>query len=267
MDSDSKTPATAVESPRPDHSIAHSEALAAAELRNRQRPAPELTATQLLAQQSRKQVFRRLIDPGILRPNSKEQALTSLKTLLTICENLLREPDNPKYQQFKPTNNIIKKNLVDPKGALEYAIELGFRPEVVKFQPWYTFNPRRIEDLRIGTVILQEALTLEREKQERASRSKVDEKAVAQAIAEKVKLAFIDDRLSKQSHDAREKQLREARATRAAAVKQNPPPPTLAPEPEGQPMPGSGHVLSTASNPMDDEEDEDDNDEAANLSD
>ena len=42
-----------------------------------------------------------------------------------IAENLLREPDNPKYQQFKPTNTIIKRDLVDPKGALEFAIEVS----------------------------------------------------------------------------------------------------------------------------------------------
>jgi PUB domain len=48
-----------------------------------------------------------------------------LQTLLTISENLLREPDNPKFQQFKPTNNIVKRDLVDPKGTLEYAIEVS----------------------------------------------------------------------------------------------------------------------------------------------
>ncbi|KAI0306981.1 hypothetical protein B0F90DRAFT_1684033 [Multifurca ochricompacta] len=74
--------------------------------------------------------FRRLVDPGIMRPNSKEVALRSLRTLSTIAENLLREPDNPKFRQFKPTNTIIKRDLVDPKGALEYAVEMGFRAEV-----------------------------------------------------------------------------------------------------------------------------------------
>lgn len=44
------------------------------------------------------------------------------QTLSQIAENLLREPDNPKFRQFKPTNTIIKRDLVDPKGALEYAV-------------------------------------------------------------------------------------------------------------------------------------------------
>jgi len=34
----------------------------------------------------KRQAFRRLIDPGILRPNSKEAALTSLKASSVPCE-------------------------------------------------------------------------------------------------------------------------------------------------------------------------------------
>lgn len=47
------------------------------------------------------------------------------QTLLTISENLLREPENPKFQQFKATNDTIKRRLIDPKGALEYAIAVS----------------------------------------------------------------------------------------------------------------------------------------------
>ena len=45
-----------------------------------------------------------------------------------IAENLLREPDNPKFRQFKPTNMIIKRDLVGPKGALEYAVAVRRTP-------------------------------------------------------------------------------------------------------------------------------------------
>jgi hypothetical protein len=48
--------------------------------------------------------------------------LSPVQTLSTIAENLLRDPDNPKFRQFKPTNTIIKRDLVDPKGTLEYAV-------------------------------------------------------------------------------------------------------------------------------------------------
>jgi hypothetical protein len=46
--------------------------------------------------------------------------------LSTISNNLLKEPDNEKFKRFKPTNPLIKKNLVDVKGALEYAIAVKY---------------------------------------------------------------------------------------------------------------------------------------------
>jgi hypothetical protein len=49
--------------------------------------------------------------------------LTYQQTLLTISENLIREPNIEKYQRFKPTNSVIKRDLMDPKGTLEYARE------------------------------------------------------------------------------------------------------------------------------------------------
>lgn len=50
----------------------------AAELRTHQ-AAPQLTAAQKAVEYEKRQKFRRLLDPGITRPNSKEQALNSLR--------------------------------------------------------------------------------------------------------------------------------------------------------------------------------------------
>ncbi|KAG6333770.1 hypothetical protein ID866_5318 [Astraeus odoratus] len=100
-----------------------SQTLAAAVLRRSENSSATLSSTQ---EYEKRQEFRRLIDPGIFRPNSKETGLASLETLSTIAENLLREPDNPKFQQFKPTNDLIRRRLVEPKGALEYAIKAGY---------------------------------------------------------------------------------------------------------------------------------------------
>ncbi|KAG7449173.1 uncharacterized protein BT62DRAFT_929155 [Guyanagaster necrorhizus] len=229
-----------------------SNALREAAERRAQQQSSQRSTAQLAAEHERRQTFRRLVDPGIIRPNSKEQAMASIETLLTISKNLLREPENPKFQQFKPTNGIIKRNLMDPKGALEYAIELGFRPEVKNFQPFYTFNPRHMDSLRIGSAILKEAFDLETEKQQRAARAKKEEKAVAAAAANKVKLAFMDDRKTKLDADQREKALREARLAAAAAARGSEPSKSPEPSPSKQIMPGSGHVLGFDMLPEDD---------------
>ncbi|KAF9057603.1 hypothetical protein BJ165DRAFT_1421752 [Panaeolus papilionaceus] len=216
---------------------------AAAERRLRQdEQSRGLTAAQMAAQHDKRQLFRRLIDPGIVRPNPKEQASRSLKILLTISENLIKEPGNPKYQKFKPTNSIIKRDLVEPKGALEYAIEMGFRPEVENFQPFYVFNPRRIEDLKIGAAMLKEYVDLETEKEERRALAKKNEKAAKEAAAERVKLAFMDDRQTKQMRDEMEKVTRDARIARAQAAAASSSRASMSPVPD-ELMPGSGHLL------------------------
>ncbi|KAF9534289.1 hypothetical protein CPB83DRAFT_889289 [Crepidotus variabilis] len=215
---------------------------AAAERRVRQ-TVPQKTAAQLAAEHERRQKFRRMVDPGITRPNAHEQAMRSLRILLTISGNLITDPNNEKYQRFKPTNSIIKRDLMDPKGTVEYAREMGFHPQVIDFQPFYIFNSKFMEDLKIGNEILKDYLALIDEKESRAAIAKKNEKAAKEAAAERVKLAFMDDRKIKLMRDEMERENREGRAARqaqealAAANRQSPPPPEL-------PMPGSGHLLS-----------------------
>lgn len=42
-----------------------------------------------------------------------------------MAENILREPENPKYHTFKHENDTIKRRLIQPKGALEYALAVS----------------------------------------------------------------------------------------------------------------------------------------------
>jgi hypothetical protein len=58
--------------------------------------------------------------------------------------------------------------------------------KVVDFQPYYVFNKRHMSDLRIGATILQEHVDLETTKREQAEKSKREEKAAAEAAANKV---------------------------------------------------------------------------------
>jgi len=225
------------ESPPPKPN-ANADLLAAAAEKRAQSSSSSGTLTSIQEYEKR-QNFRRLIDPGILRPNSKETATASLKTLLTISENLLREPSNPKFQQFKTTNDTIKRRLIEPKGALEYAIALGFQPEVQDFQPYYCFNARKIADLHIGAAILKEAIELDTQKQKRLERSRREEKAAAAAVANNVKLAFLDDRKTKMRQDQRDRERREAHAAAAARGEAR----SLTPETLPRTMPGSGHLL------------------------
>lgn len=62
---------------------------------------------------------------------------------------------------------------------------LSYLLQVKDFQPYYSFNPRRMHQLRIGADMLREALTLVSEREARAAQAKKNEKAVAEAAAEK----------------------------------------------------------------------------------
>jgi len=173
--------------------------------------------------------FRRLVDPGIMRPNSKEAALNSLRTLSTIAENLLREPNNPKFRQFKPTNTRIKRDIVDPKGSLEFAVAMGFRPEVDRFQPYYTFNDKYVSDLRIGATILREALQTAGKEEDEGLKVRMA-KAEEEIRIKRAKEAFLDDRKAQALRAERERKIRSQEAMAQARS------PTRSPT--GSPIPG-----------------------------
>jgi len=164
--------------------------------------------------------FRRLIDPGIMRPNSKDVALRSLHTLSTIAENLLREPDNAKFHQFKTTNTIIKRDIVDPKGALEYAVAMGFRPEVERFQPYYSFNSKHMADLRIGATILREALQTAGKEEDEGLKVRMA-KAEEELRIKRAKEAFMEDRKAQALRTQRERNIRSQEGTTHQPLRQS----------------------------------------------
>ncbi|KIK68129.1 hypothetical protein GYMLUDRAFT_155580 [Collybiopsis luxurians FD-317 M1] len=169
------------------------------------------SSAEMAAEHAKRQKFRRLIDPGILRPNPEPQASESLKEsfiIYKLADNLLREPENPKFQRIKTTNSQVTKYIVNPKGTVE------FLREVV--QPYYSFNPTRISDLKIGTAMLKETLDLLEEKKARTTTSKQTVAEARAEVVEKVHLQFMEDRRAKMEVDEREKQLRQARAEIAA---------------------------------------------------
>lgn len=51
------------------------------------------------------------------------------------------------------------------------------------FQPSYAFNPRHLEDLRVGNAILKERLDLEEEKDKKSTVRKETEKERKEAVA------------------------------------------------------------------------------------
>ncbi|KAG8218875.1 hypothetical protein J3R82DRAFT_4554 [Butyriboletus roseoflavus] len=165
-----------------------------------------------------------------------------------MAENILREPENPRYHTFKHENDTIKRRLIQPKGALEYALALGFRPKVMNLQSYYMFNPNKMVDLRTGAAMLREAIDRETEKEEQLQRNRQQQKVAAAAVAQNIKLAILDDRMRKMVRDERERELREARGSvqgseGASAARASSP----SSDQSSNPMPGLGHTLTSVS--------------------
>lgn len=90
-----------------------------------------------------RQEFRRLLDPGILRNNDKKDAAESLRVrnpaddcdndrfttlgltirlqvLNKITENILKNPDVPKYRKLDPTKRMMNLHIMSKKGTVEF---------------------------------------------------------------------------------------------------------------------------------------------------
>jgi hypothetical protein len=68
-----------------------------------------------------------------------------------------------------------------------YAIALGFAPEIRDFQPFYVWQARAHDKLRIGADILREAVALDTDKRERSERARKLEKEAADAVKRNVR--------------------------------------------------------------------------------
>ncbi|KAG8688552.1 hypothetical protein FRC08_011375 [Ceratobasidium sp. 394] len=92
---------------------------------NRPKTYNEEESAELRYEQERpvRQKFRRLADPGIVRDNTEADTKKAFEILLKLSQNLLSDPENPKFREFKSTNATIQRALINPKGAIEYAIE------------------------------------------------------------------------------------------------------------------------------------------------
>ncbi|KDQ21045.1 hypothetical protein BOTBODRAFT_169708 [Botryobasidium botryosum FD-172 SS1] len=155
-----------------------------------------------------RQTFRRLCFVGIERANDASTTNATVKTLLTLADNILKNPGEEKYQSFKTTNGLIKRTLVEVKGGLEYAQALGFRADVQNFQPFYKFKPteKHLTSLRIGANVLREFADREAAKEE-AGKGKKESVQEAQARQRRnALLAFEDDRRQRMLRDRLEKE-------------------------------------------------------------
>ncbi|EPT03799.1 hypothetical protein FOMPIDRAFT_1046829 [Fomitopsis schrenkii] len=203
---------------------------------------------------TRRQELRKMIDRGILERNALEVALRALKTMKRIAENIVKDPKNNDYKQIKRHGKTFMRNVVEPKGALDFLVEasiarpflpsisifsLGFREKAIDYNTLLVFHQKYITDLKLGLTLLNEAIEREEPKREREERAIELAKAEEIAAKEKAMKHFMDDRKTVQQRVVRETV---GHARRQGSV----PPP--APTTHGvcvQPFNGTGHTLGS----------------------
>lgn len=161
------------------------------------------------ADHPQRQEFRRMLDPGILRNNDKD-AVMSLRVLNEITENILKNPDEPKYRRLKTTSDRMNRHIMSRNGTVEFLQKMGFREKTVEFVPMLVFNPERMEDLRTGAKCLEEVMQNQVRAVEDVEHERRQEIANQQAAKTKVRKKIYEDRLAVAARVEREKSARES---------------------------------------------------------
>ena len=62
----------------------------------------------------------------MLFENPANEALSAAEVLLKVANNILNNPENPKYRTLKVGNAIVSTKLLPVSGAMECLFEMGF---------------------------------------------------------------------------------------------------------------------------------------------
>eukprot|EP00316_Scyphosphaera_apsteinii_P016504 CAMPEP_0119313780 /NCGR_PEP_ID=MMETSP1333-20130426/30374_1 /TAXON_ID=418940 /ORGANISM="Scyphosphaera apsteinii, Strain RCC1455" /LENGTH=190 /DNA_ID=CAMNT_0007318715 /DNA_START=29 /DNA_END=598 /DNA_ORIENTATION=+ len=90
------------------------------------------TAEEFAVADARKLVLRAL-DTKVSQQETSS-ALQAVRLALKLVGNIVDHPTEPKYQQFKSSNQAISVKLLRVPGMTELLVAAGFRTKVVEFQ-------------------------------------------------------------------------------------------------------------------------------------
>lgn len=66
------------------------------------------------------------MDLTLLKQNSGEKLLEGVQILIKLLENIVREPDNPKFRTINLENKIIKNKLFSLDRIVQFLETIGF---------------------------------------------------------------------------------------------------------------------------------------------
>ena len=78
--------------------------------------------------------------------NAPSLQRSAVDTLLTLVQNVLREPGNEKFRRLRATNELFKTRVLAAKGADEFLSSLGFRSQTLDFVRFLVLDDAHFND-------------------------------------------------------------------------------------------------------------------------
>ncbi|KAF8907412.1 hypothetical protein CPB85DRAFT_840181 [Mucidula mucida] len=170
-----------------------------------------------------RQRIRKMIDIDVLgmvgsHPASKD-GVESLKTLLALARGILDNPHDATKRRIRLNNNAVKKRILQPKGVLQLAIEMGFcRETVEEMQAIRVFEASNLAHLETCAHLINEAIIREqlRPDEHLVLKGKLEEQ---QDIRRQTMQRVMDDRKSVQARfGSRQRSIYVPTSTRTSQV-------------------------------------------------
>ena len=134
-----------------------------------------------------RKLVARALDTKVSQQDSAT-AMAAIELLLKLANNIIANPDEPKYRQFRSNNPKIRQAILRCPGGQDVLLALGFRTKVVEFEEHWVADetPVLIRTLAESVVVLQNYRDLEQIKIDRLA--KVREQKLAGANDERQKI-------------------------------------------------------------------------------
>ncbi|CAG8491342.1 7423_t:CDS:2 [Paraglomus brasilianum] len=122
-------------------------------------------------------------------------ASNCVKILQKVVDNILSNPDVPKYRSLPSENARLRRDVCEVDGGLDFLFALGFKKKVVSFKESFTLENDRMDTnkLKIAQSLLNEFHQKAEARRETADRMMQKEKIEAKAYEERVKREVEED--------------------------------------------------------------------------
>ncbi len=127
-----------------------------------------------------RKLVARALDTKVSQQDSPT-AMAAIELLLKLANNIIANPDEPKYRQFRSNNPKIRQGVLRCPGGQDVLLALGFRTKVFEFEEHWVADetPVLMRTLAESIVVLENYRGLEQAKIDRLAKQRAEKLAGA----------------------------------------------------------------------------------------